>query len=75
VVAVSLKKKGERGCAFVVPKAHTSLALAELTQFLAAQGMTKQYWPERLELVEERPRTPSGKIQKFRLREMAASLR
>ena len=36
--------------------------------------MAKQYWPERLELVAEMPRTPSGKIQKFKLREMAASL-
>jgi acyl-coenzyme A synthetase/AMP-(fatty) acid ligase len=37
--------------------------------------MAKQYWPERLEIVREMPRTPSGKIQKFKLREMAASLR
>jgi cyclohexanecarboxylate-CoA ligase len=75
VVAMPDERLGERACAFVVPKADTSLALVELTQFLAAQGMTKQYWPERLELVEEMPRTPSGKIQKFLLREMAASLK
>ena len=36
--------------------------------------MAKQYWPERLELVSEMPRTPSGKIQKFKLRELAAKL-
>jgi cyclohexanecarboxylate-CoA ligase len=36
--------------------------------------MARPYWPERLELVAEMPRTPSGKIQKFRLREMAANL-
>jgi cyclohexanecarboxylate-CoA ligase len=75
VVAMPDERLGERACAFVVPKPNTSLALAELTQFLAQQGMTKQYWPERLELVPEMPRTPSGKIQKFRLREMAASLK
>ncbi|HML14018.1 MAG TPA: AMP-binding protein [Xanthobacteraceae bacterium] len=73
VVAMPDARLGERACAFVVPKANMSLALSELTQFLAAQGMTKQYWPERLELVPEMPRTPSGKIQKFRLRELAAS--
>jgi cyclohexanecarboxylate-CoA ligase len=33
--------------------------------------MARQYMPERLEIVAELPRTPSGKIQKFRLREMA----
>jgi cyclohexanecarboxylate-CoA ligase len=27
--------------------------------------------PERLEIVAELPRTPSGKIQKFKLREVA----
>jgi cyclohexanecarboxylate-CoA ligase len=44
----------------------------ELARFLAEQGMAKPYWPERLELVADMPRTPSGKIQKFKLREMAA---
>ena len=33
--------------------------------------MAQQYIPERLELVNELPRTPSGKIQKFKLRETA----
>ena len=75
VVGMPDERLGERACAFVVPKADMSLALPELTQFLATEGMTKQYWPERLELVTEMPRTPSGKIQKFRLREMAAGLK
>jgi cyclohexanecarboxylate-CoA ligase len=48
--------------------------LPELTQFLGKQGMAKQYWPERLELLTDMPRTPSGKIQKFKLREMAKNL-
>jgi cyclohexanecarboxylate-CoA ligase len=34
--------------------------------------VAKHYWPERLELIEGMPRTPSGKIQKFKLREVAA---
>jgi cyclohexanecarboxylate-CoA ligase len=42
--------------------------------YLAAQQMAKQYWPERLEIIAEMPRTPSGKIQKFQLREAAAKL-
>jgi cyclohexanecarboxylate-CoA ligase len=75
VVSMPDERLGERGCAFVVPKANMSLDLAEVSQFLGEQGMAKQYWPERLELVPEMPRTPSGKIQKFRLREMAARLK
>jgi acyl-coenzyme A synthetase/AMP-(fatty) acid ligase len=37
--------------------------------------MAKPYWPERLEILPEMPRTPSGKIQKFKLRAMAADLK
>jgi cyclohexanecarboxylate-CoA ligase len=74
LVAMPDERLGERGCAFVVTKASASLELSELTRFLAAAGMAKQYWPERLELLAEMPRTASGKIQKFRLRAMAASL-
>ncbi len=71
VVAMPDRRLGERACAFVVTKPETSLTLADLTRFLGAEGMAKQYWPERLELVSEMPRTASGKIQKFKLREMA----
>jgi cyclohexanecarboxylate-CoA ligase len=31
--------------------------------------VTTQFWPERLELVDEFPTTPSGKVQKYKLRE------
>jgi acyl-CoA synthetase (AMP-forming)/AMP-acid ligase II len=46
-----------------------TLAFADMTRFLAEKGVAKQYCPERLELLAELPRTASGKIQKFRLRE------
>jgi cyclohexanecarboxylate-CoA ligase len=74
VVAMPDERLGERGCVFVTFRAGASLDLSELTQFLQEQGMAKQYWPERLELLTEMPRTPSGKIQKFKLRELAATL-
>ena len=69
------ERLGERGCVFIVTKGNTALRLFELTQFLGAAGMAKPYWPERLEILPEMPRTPSGKIQKFKLRAMAADLR
>jgi cyclohexanecarboxylate-CoA ligase len=74
VVAIPDERLGERACAFVIAKPDARLDLRELTQFLSQQGMAKQYWPERLELVADMPRTPSGKIQKFKLREMAGQL-
>jgi len=41
--------------------------------FLAECKMAKQFWPERVELVADLPRTASGKIQKFKLKEIAAA--
>jgi cyclohexanecarboxylate-CoA ligase len=35
--------------------------------------VAKQYWPERLEIVADLPRTPVGKVQKFKLREILAA--
>jgi len=75
VVAMPDERLGERGCAFIVTKGNAALRLFELTEFLGAAGMAKQYWPERLEILPEMPRTPSGKIQKFKLRAMAADLK
>jgi cyclohexanecarboxylate-CoA ligase len=75
VVAMPDARLGERACAFITAKANAALDLGELTRFLAEQGMAKTYWPERVELVADMPRTPSGKIQKFKLREMAAKLK
>lgn len=64
---------GERACAFVIPRAGQSLSFEEMVDYLKAQKMAMQYIPERLEVVDVLPQTPSGKIQKFRLREMARS--
>ena len=65
------ERLGERACAVVVADGDPP-SLADLTGLLAAAGMTKQFWPERLELLDEMPRTASGKIQKFQLRERFA---
>ena len=44
-----------------------------LKAYLETKGVAKPYWPERLAVVEDMPRTPSGKIQKFLLRQRAKS--
>jgi cyclohexanecarboxylate-CoA ligase len=74
IVGMPDARLGERACAFVVPRAGARLGLADLTRFLEGHRVARQYLPERLELLDELPRTPSGKVQKFRLREMAKSL-
>jgi cyclohexanecarboxylate-CoA ligase len=74
VVAMPDPRLGERACAFVVLRPGYSLTLAQLSQHLLAQHCARTYLPERLELVQAMPRTPTGKIQKFILRERVRAL-
>lgn len=73
VVGMPDPRLGERACAFVVLRPGTTLDLPEIQRHLGGMRMAKQYWPERLEVVTEMPRTPSGKIQKYVLRRLIAS--
>ncbi len=63
---------GERACAFVVLKPGFQLSFDEMVAYLQEKGTAKVYLPERLELIEELPRTVTGKVQKFKLRELAS---
>ncbi|MCZ7676109.1 MAG: AMP-binding protein [Roseovarius sp.] len=69
VVGYPDERLGERACAVITPKPGQTLTLEEIQAFLKDRGVTKQYWPERLELRDTLPMTASGKIQKFALRE------
>ncbi|MBI4591816.1 MAG: AMP-binding protein, partial [Candidatus Rokubacteria bacterium] len=68
VVAMPDLRLQERACAFVIPKPRDTLTLAEVVAYLESKEIARQKFPERLEIVGEFPMTPSGKIQKFRLR-------
>lgn len=74
IVGMPDARLGERACAFVCLHAGQALDLAGMTAFLEAQQMARQYFPERLEVLADLPRTASGKIQKYQLRELARSL-
>ncbi len=70
IVAYPDGRLGERACAVIVPKAGQTIDFAAMTKFLKEQKLAMQYIPERLVVRDAMPATPSGKIQKFRLREM-----
>jgi cyclohexanecarboxylate-CoA ligase len=60
----------ERVCAFVVPEPGAKpIDLPELCVFLEARRIARQKLPERLVLIDALPKTASGKVQKFVLRE------
>lgn len=69
IVAYPDERLGERACAVVVTAPGAVLDFDEMIEFLTAQQVARNYLPERLLLVDEMPTTPSGKIQKFRLRD------
>jgi cyclohexanecarboxylate-CoA ligase len=59
---------GERVCVFAVPKPGESLTLEDITGFLQQQGLARFKLPERLEICEQLPRNPLGKVVRPRLR-------
>ena len=73
IIAYPDERLGERACAVVVPKPGQSIDLPTLVEFLKLQKVALQYIPERLIVRDAMPSTPSGKIQKFKLREMLQS--
>jgi len=71
VIGIPDPRLQERACACVVLKPGVEeFTFAEMQQFLNEKGLARQYWPESLEVMAELPSTSTGKIQKFRLREV-----
>lgn len=72
IVGMPDPRLGERACAFVIPRPGETVTLPEVVAHLEAKQVARQKFPERLEVVAEFPMTPSGKVQKYRLRQLIA---
>ena len=71
VIGAPDERLGERICAVVVLKdAAQEITRESLSEFLLQQGLSKHYLPERVEVASELPTTPSGKIQKYKLKDL-----
>ena len=64
MVGVSDARLGERNCLCVIPKGGQAVELDEFVEFLRGEVATYKL-PERLEIFEELPFTPTGKLQRF----------
>jgi acyl-CoA synthetase (AMP-forming)/AMP-acid ligase II len=73
VVSMPHARLGEAVCAFVIP-ATAGLTLRDIACHLEKAGIARQKFPERLEVVDDMPRTAAGKIKKDVLRGIAARL-
>ena len=60
---------GERMCAYVILRPGASLSLQGLVAFLIKEEIAKHKLPERLEIVDEFPLSPLGKVSKKALTE------
>lgn len=64
---------GERiGVAVTVSDA--AVTVASLTSFLAARGVSKHLYPEKVVVVDELPRAPGGKVAKGQVRDLVAGV-
>jgi len=65
---------GERMCAYVITRAGQSLTLQQLAVYLLEQEIAKHKLPERMEIVDEFPLSPFGKVSKRDLTERITQL-
>ena len=76
VVAAPDPRLGERASAFVRLRPGAGAPdLSDVQLHLEHAGLARQKWPEELHVVEEFPRTPSGKVKKYELRDRLRAAR
>jgi acyl-CoA synthetase (AMP-forming)/AMP-acid ligase II len=73
VVAAPHERLGEGIFAFLIVEGDFAPGIADLRELLEAQGLARQKCPEAVALVDDLPRTASGKVRKDLLRARLAS--
>ncbi|WP_150302624.1 AMP-binding protein [Pseudomonas saliphila] len=68
VVSMPHARLGETLCAYVILREGAQLTLNDMVQNVLSAGVARQKIPERLIVVDDFPRTASGKIRKDQLR-------
>ena len=68
IAPVPDERLGERACCYVVPRPGESVTLEAICDFLLGHGIAKFKLPERLEVVDAMPLTPTRKVIKGRLK-------
>jgi acyl-coenzyme A synthetase/AMP-(fatty) acid ligase len=60
---------GEKVCAYLLLRDGVTITLADVQEHFIGQGVARQKTPERIVVVDELPRSMSGKVKKFELRD------
>jgi cyclohexanecarboxylate-CoA ligase len=69
-VAMPDARLGEKVCIFAIVNDEAAATFDAMVEHFRLTGIARQKIPEKLILVDAFPRTPSGKIKKFELREL-----
>lgn len=70
IVGMPEERLGERICAYVVLKEGVeSLELKDIIEYMRQKKSPKRYWPEHLVIIDKIPRTDSGKVRRYLLKE------
>ncbi len=64
---------GEKVCAFLLVRGGSEVSLDDVRRHFVHAGVARQKTPERIVIVEELPRSMSGKVKKFELRNHSGS--
>lgn len=70
VVTMPDPEMGEKGCAFVIPKAGKQFSFNDMVSFLRSKKIASYKLPERLEIINEFPLAGESKVNKRELQEM-----
>ena len=68
VVSMPHMRLGETLCVYVILRQGQQLSLAQMVQLVGATGVARQKIPEELVVLDDFPRTASGKVRKDQLR-------
>ena len=68
VVAMPDEIFGERVCLYAELRPHTALELGDVVEFLTERGVSREWFPERLVVLDALPRASGGKVAKGELR-------
>ncbi|MEW6263570.1 MAG: AMP-binding protein [Thermodesulfobacteriota bacterium] len=72
IVGMPDVKMGEKSCAYIIPRPNETVTLDDVTSFLREKKIALFKLPERVEMIDDFPMTPSGKVQKYVLRNRIA---
>ena len=61
------ERLGERIRTFAVPVDERRPTVEDVTAYLAEKHVAKRLWPERMEYIDEIPKTATGKVKRFEL--------